>query len=104
MIRKAFKMKLNPGCESEYKRRHDEIWSEMVRELSQAGIHDYTIFLDRETYTLFAFQELKDNNTAADLPNQEVVKRWWDYMKDIMETNTDGSPVTINLEEVFHLD
>jgi L-rhamnose mutarotase len=104
LTRKAFKMRLYPGWEKEYQKRHDEIWPEMVQELSQAGIHDYTIFLDWETHTLFAFQKLEENHTANDLPNRDVVKRWWDYMKDIMETNSDGSPVTTDLEEVFHLD
>ena len=104
MRRKAFKMKLKPNFEEEYKRRHDEIWPEMLKELSQAGIYDYTIFRDREARTLFAFQKLHDSNTAAELPNKDVVKRWWDYMKDLMETNPDGSPVATPLEEVFHLD
>jgi L-rhamnose mutarotase len=76
-------MKLKPKVEEEYKRRHDEIWPEMVKELSQTGIHDYTIFLDRETRTLFAYQKLHNRNTAAELPDKDVVKRWWDYMKDL---------------------
>jgi L-rhamnose mutarotase len=97
-------MKLYPGCEKEYRKRHDEIWPEMEQELTQAGIHDYTIFLDRETHTLFAFQKLEENHTADDLPKRDVVKRWWYYMKDIMETNSDGSPVITDLKEVFHLD
>lgn len=33
-----------------------------------------------------------------------VVARWWAFMKDIMETNPDNSPVTIPLEEVFYLE
>ncbi len=50
----AFKMKLKPGCKKEYIRRHNEIWPELKVLLSQSGIHDYTIFLDEETNTLFA--------------------------------------------------
>jgi L-rhamnose mutarotase len=104
MKRVAFKMKLKPGFEQEYKRRHDEIWPELAEELSRAGVRDYSNFLDLETLTLFAFQKLQEGNTADRLPEAEVVKRWWDYMKDIMETNPDNSPVTVPLEEVFHLD
>jgi L-rhamnose mutarotase len=104
MRRVAFKMKLKPGFEQEYKRRHDEIWPELADELSRAGVYDYSIFLDRETLTLFAFQKLQEGNTAERLPENEVVKRWWKYMKDIMETNTDNSPISTPLEEVFHLD
>jgi L-rhamnose mutarotase len=104
MKRIAFKMKLKVGYEEEYKKRHDEIWSELKEKLSRAGIYDYSIFLDKETLTLFAVQKLKDNNTVEELPSKEIMKKWWDYMKDIMETNPDNSPVTASLEEVFHMD
>ncbi|MCK4241342.1 MAG: L-rhamnose mutarotase, partial [Candidatus Atribacteria bacterium] len=59
---------------------------------------------DKKTLTLFAVQKLKDNNTVEELPSKEIMKKWWDYMKDIMETNPDNSPVTASLEEVFHMD
>ena len=104
MKRVAFKMKLKVGYEEEYKRRHNEIWPELAEKLSRAGIYDYSIFLDKETLTLFAVQKLKDNNTVEELPSKEIMKKWWDYMKDIMETNPDNSPVTASLEEVFHMD
>lgn len=104
MIRKAFKMKLKPGNEKEYKKRHDEIWDELVKALEEAGVSDYSIYLDRETGTLFAFQKLKDHNRADTLPQNPVVKKWWDYMADMMDTNEDKSPVCIDLDEVFHMD
>jgi len=37
------------------------------------------------------------------LPKQEVMRRWWAYMADIMATNPDNSPVTAPLRRVFHL-
>ncbi|HEU5396418.1 MAG TPA: L-rhamnose mutarotase [Verrucomicrobiae bacterium] len=104
MIRNAFKMKLKPGVVAEYKKRHDEIWPELARELRAAGISDYSIFLDEETMTLFAVQKLTDHNTAAELPNNPVVRKWWDYMAPLMEVNPDHSPVAKPLREVFHLD
>ena len=104
MKRIAFKMKLKPGFEAEYKKRHDEIWPELSEELTRAGISDYSIYLDEETLTLFAFQKLSDDNTADDLPNTAIVKKWWAYMADIMDTNPDSSPVCSNLQEVFHID
>jgi len=85
MKRCAFKMKLKPGFEAEYKKRHDEIWHELSSELSEAGVSDYSIFLDEETLTLFAVQKLSDDNTADNLPNTDVVKRWWAFMADIKE-------------------
>jgi len=100
----AFKMKLKPGFEAEYKKRHDEIWPDLSEEISKAGVSDYSIFLDEETLTLFAVQKLTDNNTADDLPNSPIVRKWWDYMSDIMEYNPDNTPVAIKLKEVFHMD
>jgi L-rhamnose mutarotase len=104
MIRSAFTMKLKPGFEAEYRRRHDEIWPELVKELEAAGVSDYSIYLEESTLTLFAFQKLKDHNTADLLPSQAIVKKWWRYMSDIMESNPDNSPVSITLKEMFHMD
>jgi L-rhamnose mutarotase len=104
MHRKAFKMKLKPGFREEYKRRHSQVWPELQTLLHQAGIRDYTIFLDPETDTLFAFQKTISHITSQNLGLHEVVKRWWAYMADIMETNADNSPVSVPLQEVFHLD
>lgn len=104
MHRNAFKMKLKPGFQEEYKRRHEAIWPELQTLLHQAGIRDYTIFLDTETDTLFAFQKTISNITSQNLGLHEVVRRWWAYMADIMETNDDNAPVSVPLREVFHMD
>ena len=105
MKRNAFKMKLSSGDVAEYKKRHDEIWPELVEVLSKAGISDYSIYYDEETQTLFAFQKLTDDNTAAELPKNPVVRKWWDYMSDgIMEYDEKDEPVSIPLTEVFHMD
>ena len=104
MTRHAFKMKLKPGVAAEYKKRHDEIWPELTRELRAAGISDYSIFLDEETLTLFAVQKLTDDNTAAALPQTAINKKWWDYMAPLMEVHPDNAPVCTELREVFHLD
>lgn len=103
MERFAFKMKLKPGCAAEYKRRHDALWPELVQLLKEKGISDYTIFLDEATDELFAVQK-QNGQSSQDLGALEVVKKWWDYMSDIMETNPDNSPITIPLKEVFYLE
>ncbi|MFP4367342.1 MAG: L-rhamnose mutarotase [bacterium] len=103
MQRAAFKMKLKPGFEEEYKKRHDQIWPELAKELKNAGVYDYSIFLDEETLTLFAVQKLADSNSAEVLPQTKIVRKWWDYMSDIMEVNADNSPVVTDLKEVFYL-
>jgi L-rhamnose mutarotase len=103
MTRNAFVMKLKPGFEAEYKKRHDELWPELAKELKAAGISDYSIFFDERTLQLFAVQKLADGHTAAQLPQTAIVKKWWAYMADIMETNPDHSPIALPLKEVFHL-
>jgi len=104
MKRFAFKMRLKPGVAEEYKRRHDEIWPELAQEIRAAGISDYSIFLDEETNTLFAMQLQSANNTAAELPQNPVVRKWWNYMAPLMETHPDHAPVCVELREVFHLE
>jgi L-rhamnose mutarotase len=103
MQRHAFKMRLNPGMEAEYTRRHVAIWPELVALLRATGISNYSIHLDRETLTLFGYLERRDDHTMADLPNHPVMRKWWAHMGDIMATNPDGSPVAIDLVETFYL-
>jgi len=103
MQRIAFKMKLFKGCEAEYKRRHDALWPELETLLKQAGIKDYSIFLDEDTNALFGYLTITDANQLDELPKHPVMKKWWAHMKDIMETNDDDSPVNSSLKEVFYL-
>jgi len=96
-------MYLLPGHSAEYKKRHDEIWPELAELLRQVGIQNYSIFLDESTRTLFAYLEAPDLAALDFLPAQEIMKKWWAYMADIMETNTDHSPVSIDLTPIFYL-
>ena len=99
----AFKMHLKPGVEAEYQRRHDEIWPELAALLRGAGVSDYSIFLDSETLTLFAVLKLADHHRLAELPKHPVMRKWWDYMADLMVANPDRSPQATDLNQVFHL-
>ena len=104
MKRLAFKMKLKPGFATEYEKRHNEIWPELKKLLYDAGIRDYSIFLDKETNILFAVQKVVGDSGSQDLGKTETVQKWWKYMADIMDTNPDNSPVSVPLQEVFHID
>jgi L-rhamnose mutarotase len=97
------RMKLFKGFEKEYQKRHDEIWPQLVTLLHAAGIREYYIFLDEASLDLFAILKTDDPDKLNDLPSHPVMQRWWQYMKDIMETNPDGSPVNIPLRQVFAL-
>jgi L-rhamnose mutarotase len=104
IIRNAFKMKLKPGFEAEYTKRHQQIWPELQTLLSETGIQDYSIFLDQETLILFGVQKISPDFDFNYLPNHPIMKKWWAYMADIVETNSDNSPVVVSLKEVFHID
>ena len=104
MERLAFKMQLKKGLKDEYKRRHDQIWPELSTLLKEAGISEYSIFFDEQTHSLFAFQKLIGKDGSQDLGKTEIMKKWWDFMADIMEVHFDHSPVSTKLEEVFYLE
>lgn len=99
----AFKMRLNPGARDDYKKRHDEIWPELVLLLQDAGVSDYSIYLDEETNTLFAVLWRTDDHKMDELPAHEIMKKWWAHMADIMETLEDNEPVATPLLSVFHM-
>ena len=95
MQRLAFKMHLKEGQKEEYKKRHDEIWPELKQLLKDAGVSEYSIFLDEETNTLFAFQKVNGDGGSQDLGQTKIVQKWWEYMGDMMKTNPDNSPVNL---------
>jgi len=104
MLRRGFVMQVHPNKHDEYERRHNPIWDDLAETLSQHGVHNYSIFLHRETSQLFGYVEIEDQQQWEQIAQSEVCRRWWDYMADVMETNDDNSPQAIPLQEVFHLD
>jgi L-rhamnose mutarotase len=103
MIRKAFLMKVRPGAHDEYRRRHDAIWPELSAALREHGVHAYSIFLDARRDLLFAYVELESVERWNAIADTDVCRRWWAFMRDIMETNADDSPASDELDEVFRL-
>lgn len=104
MVRVASKMTVYKNCYDEYEKRHNEIWPEMVEMLRKHGISNYSIFLEEETGFLFAYFEAKDKELADSVSKDPACAKWWDYMKDIMETNSNNSPVSIPLRSVFYME
>jgi L-rhamnose mutarotase len=104
MERVAFKMYLNEGQKNEYIKRHNELWPELHQLLKDAGISEYSIFLDEETNILFAFQKVSGEGGSQDLGKTEIVQKWWAFMADIMKTNPDNSPISKPLDEVFYME
>jgi L-rhamnose mutarotase len=104
MIRKAFRMSVHPGMHQEYEKRHNPIWQELQDVLKSHGVHTYSIFLDPADGSLFAYVEIEDEGRWAAIAQTEACRRWWEYMREVMPANADGSPVSAGLREVFHLD
>ncbi len=103
MKRLAHVFKLKPGAKDEYVRRHNPIWKELEDTLKAHGAHNYSIFLDEKRGELFAYVEIEDIGRWKAIARTDVCRRWWEHMKDLMETNPDNSPAANPLEEVFHI-
>lgn len=99
----GFRMQLKPGCEDEYRRRHDAIWPELAGLLDSAGLYDYHIYLDPESLALFAVFRLKDPNQIEDLPLHPLMQQWWDYMADLMLVEQGNRPMEWPLRRMFSL-
>jgi len=104
MVRKGFCMRVHPDAHDEYEKRHNELWPEMEAELKKHGVITYSIFLNRENSVLFGYLEIQDEALWQGMAATPVNRRWWRFMKDIMEVNPDDSPVTTELKQVFCLD
>lgn len=104
LIRKCTKMKLFKGYENEYKKRHSKLWPDMKKAIHDCGGRNYSIFLDKETNYLYGYIEIEDEKKWESIAETEICKKWWAYMKDIMETNKDNSPVSVDLDSMFYLE
>jgi len=104
VIRKGFRMAVNPQEAIEYERRHSPIWPELQEVLRAHGVHNYSIFLDETDGSLFGYVEVEDEARWDAIARTPVCRRWWTHMRDIMPTNPDDSPRSVALREVFHLD
>jgi L-rhamnose mutarotase len=105
MERVAFVINLRSEADAEdYKRRHDEIWPEMLEALKQAGISDYSIF--RHGTTLFASYKTEDQAaTVASLAANPVNARWQVYMRDIISIEVDPATGGFRrLPEMFRME
>ena len=104
MQRIGFVMRLLPGSEAEYRRRHAAVWPEMLAELRAAGASNYSIF--QRGGDLFGYLEVDDLRRFQDhMAASEVNARWQADMGLLIDPLTD--PVTgfhQQLDEVFHLE
>ena len=104
MIRKAFKMSVHAEQHAEYARRHDPIWQELEDALLAHGVRSYSIYLDPATSELFAYAEIESEERWRAIAQTPECRKWWAYMKEIMPSNPDNSPVEQPLREIFHIE
>ena len=104
MAQYAWDAEVRPGYEEEYRRRHDEIWPEMVETLKEAGVRNYSIF--RHGLTLFGYFETDDlRQTQRYLANSEINRRWGESMEPVMKMEVDPNtdfPYLLPLQ--WHMD
>ena len=104
MERYGWKARVLPGMLEEYKKRHAQIWPEMVEVLKKAGISNYSIWNTGDT--LIGYYECESIEYAAKVQAESpVVDRWNEYMKDVMVMEMD--PVTgaqPRMTEVWYLE
>lgn len=96
-------MSVSPGWAAEYARRHNPIWPELAATLKEHGVLSYSIFLHAQTHQLFAYAEIEDEQKWNEIAQTDICRKWWAYMKEIMPSHPDNSPISTNLLEVFHI-
>ncbi len=104
MIRKAFVMQVTPGQHEEYHKRHNPIWPELEVVLRAHGVHNYSIYFHAEMNQLFAYVEIEEESRWRSISQTDVCRTWWAHMREVMPTNPDSSPISTDLQEVFHMD
>jgi L-rhamnose mutarotase len=97
-------MSVNPDQQEEYRRRHQPVWRELEETLLAHGVQTYSIYLDPATNDLFAYMEFEDEDRWAAVAATDVCRRWWRHMRELMPSNPDDSPVSRELDEVFHIE
>ncbi|MBB4663271.1 L-rhamnose mutarotase [Conexibacter arvalis] len=104
MERCCFTFTLRPGMEEEYRRRHDEIWPEMVSALKASGISNYTLF--RRGREVYAYAECEPDAATAfgRMGETDVNRRWSEWFEDVIEQLSGDDGELRWAEQVWHLD
>lgn len=107
MTRVGFVLKVKEDRLDEYRRRHREVWPDMLQALREAGWHNYSLFLAPDG-TLFGYVETPESLEAAQasMAAKEVNERWQAEMAPFFELPQGAAPDTgmVVLEEIFHLE
>ena len=104
MERFCFTFEIFEGAEDEYKRRHDEIWPELVELIQESGLKNYTLF--RRGTQIIAYVECHpDKDTAfAHIAGSDVNARWSKWFEEVIVSLVDEDGNLYEAAEVWHLD
>lgn len=103
MERLCFTFEIRPGTEDEYKKRHDEIWPELVEAIKDAGFANYTLFRRGTTITAYAEVSPDVATAFARLGATDVSSRWATWFEDLIVQLTDENGNVFRADEVWHL-
>ncbi len=105
MQRVCFTLQVKADRLDEYKRRHREVWPEMLDALSRTGWTNYSLYL-RGDGLLIGYLETPDFEAAlAGMASEAVNARWQAEMRGFFEdpSSRDPDKQMSSIEEVFHL-
>ena len=102
MQRALFYLRIFPGTEAEYDRRHAAIWPELADEIRESGLRNMSGF--RRGTDVWYYQEAEpDRRTAFDVHGPKPHnQRWGRYFRDVIAEITAPDGGLIWHDEVFH--
>jgi L-rhamnose mutarotase len=104
MERLCFSFEIYEGTEDEYKKRHDEIWPELVADIQAAGFRNYSLFRRGTTVVGYAECEPDVATAFAKLGPSESNAKWSEWFREVIVNLTDNRGELLRMQEVWHLD
>lgn len=112
MKRYASIVGLKPESIGEYKRLHAAVWPEVLDQIRQSNVRNYSIFLRKlpdGNHYLFSYFEYSGSDFAADMAAMAAnpsTQDWWDICKPLQDPLPNLAPGEwwADMEEVFYAD
>lgn len=96
----------------DYKKLHAAVWPEVLKQIKDSNIRNYSIFLRELTpgqFYLFSYLEYTGSDFAGDMAKMAadpITQKWWTFCKPCQQpipTAKEGE-WWADMEEVFHVD
>ncbi len=104
MDRAVFYLRIFPGTEAEYDRRHDAIWPDLATEIRESGIRNMSGF--RRGTDVWYYLEGEPDVAAAFAVHgpKPANQRWNQYFRDVIAQISDDSGGLLYYDQVFRSD